>query len=325
MSQITLVYHFKSYYPTLENSLKSLIAQNDQNFDVILFDDNASEKTSEIINSLNLTKKFPNVQFITSNHALGHTYCFNFALEKYIRTPYVYFVSPTVVYQPNFVNSINQIINEKNNFDIIAFDCKGVYPKELNEINLGNKSKVIFPFFTSTYTNKIYSVSFLKKNQLKFVSFHHYTMLWAYQTFFAFQSLKIIHEPIAKMEAEKSTSYDLYDLIRQIPKMWEISENNELYANNLPIFQYIDIRLVLYRFLTAIYRKFIKKDKDVIKTAIEKAINFLDESIPNWQRNKFLISKNNPDHKDIVNYIKEFKPNIRYIDRFYKKFNHGNN
>lgn len=323
MAQLTLVYHFKSYYKTLEKSINSLVNQTNQDFDLILIDDGMSSKTREIINKFNLSAKFKNLKFISIDKPLGHTYCFNAVLENFELTPYIYFLSPGVVYKENFVETITNIINENKDYDVICFDCKNVFPKDINEVNELTKNKIIYPYFTSTYTNKIYSKRFINEHKLRFASFHHYTTLWNFQTFLYLKSLRIIHEPIAKLEWQGSPSYNLYDLINQVTKIINQFSEEPVYTKNKDVFDYIFIRLVLYRFLTLMYNKFVKVDKHIIEIAINRAINLLDDNIPGWKENKFLSSKKNPDDPNIIKYLKNFDKKLKSIKKIAKDIGYG--
>ncbi len=308
MPKLNIVYHIKSNYKTIKDSILSLCEQEDKNFNIVFIDDNMNKEAHKLLSKLDTISQFKNVNFMSLNEPAGHSFCFNTILGNLPKEDYVYFCAPNVIFKPNFVSKIKAKFAEGKNPNVILF---GVYShishNNLNEFSKTQTLNLIFNYFLENYTNKIYSVDFLSKNNICFVPFVHYSLLFNFETYIYLKQIDTIDESIAEIAFVNNPSYNLYDLINQISVLLNKYKDSKIYLKYKDIFDYIFIRTILFKFLILIYCKFYHHKNNSLKIGIKNALEFLNTDLPEWEKNKYLNSRLQFDNPIIVDYLKDFK------------------
>ena len=303
--QLTIIYHLFNNSINLNNSLKSILEQEDQEFSIIFILDQTTEKVRESLKEINFLKKVKHFKIISISQNLGHSYCFNFALP-YIDTPYVYFASSSVVLKPNFVSSINNALKDKNDCDVGFFNVHNAYCKSLDFSLLQDKIiEDLYLSFFNSYTNKIFNVEFLRKNKITITNFKHFTTLFLYNVFSKMKSWFVVNEQLVDLYLSSTKNYNTYDLVDQFSAMFGKYINDEFFVKNRKHIEYIAIRTILISFLHDVWVR-TAHNKKTFNNAVEYASKWLKTYIPNWSKNEILTSISNNDSRKIIQYLKTF-------------------
>jgi glycosyltransferase involved in cell wall biosynthesis len=162
--KISLIYHVYRNANTLEESLNSIVNQDDKNFELILINDGGVEKVNNILKQYNFSSICKSFKYMLYSQNQGHAISFNETL-KHCDSDYVYYLGSNIVLKSNFVKTINNIIESKPNADVISFThvvkkSKSVV-NEFNSLDSDLQYKV-----TPSLRDKVFSLSFLKQKNI---------------------------------------------------------------------------------------------------------------------------------------------------------------
>ena len=302
---LTIVYHLNKFSKTLEDSFKSLINQSSSDFELILIADETSKAVQNYFAKVDLNKTFKKIKYIKIAQKLGHAYCNNLAM-KYVETPYVYFSSSNVVYHKDFVKIINETV-EKEKYDVILFNTKDTSkfsPNIYTEKN-GTTIESLYVVALGTTNDKVISTDLIKKNNVTFENFHHYTSLFTLKVCEHMKKIKNIDKQILQIFPQDKVNYNIYDIVNQNNNILK-DRNSNFYKSNKDDIDYILIRNCLYTFLSRFCRENNWQKNDEFKRAFIYANDWLKFCLPDWKNNKVLNSADNLDNKKIVNYLKNY-------------------
>jgi glycosyltransferase involved in cell wall biosynthesis len=156
--------------------LKSVFNQSDKDFEFILIDDCSTDKVKAIVNRFDFSK-LNAFQYVVYNQTLGHSNSYNDGL-KIAKGKYVYYMGSNVVLLKEFVKTINKILQDYPDVGVVSFT---------NENHTTDK----YTLFTSinekahkitkkSLSNKILSINFLNKNNIRLNNNHYYPLLYIY-------------------------------------------------------------------------------------------------------------------------------------------------
>lgn len=317
MTQLTVVYHLYKGYDHSLKSLESLIKQKDKNFQMIFIADAVDKKIKTIFSDFDFSHNFPNAIFINIENYLGHSYSYNFATQI-AKTPYIYFASSSCVYEPNFIEKINHAINEENS-DLIVFDEKNNhFKKELNILKNENYLNELKILINSSHLNKVFKVDFLNKNNIRWVNFKHYPLVYLYEVYSKLNTVKFLDEVLFAIHTAKKPTYNIADLIYQFEYLNEKYENSPFYQKYIEQIKYLAIRTITFKYLRKIYRKYGDVKHNVFKNSFNFALNYLNENYPEFRNNYYLDEKHNSDDPLLISYIKNFSNSRHTINEFKK-------
>lgn len=316
---LTIIYHLNKFSKTLPDSFKSLINQSSDDFELILVADDTSKAVQNHFAQFDLNKAFKKIRYIKIAQKLGHSYCNNLAM-KYVETPYVYFSSNNVIYNKDFVKTINETV-EKENFDVILFNTKdkskfspNVHTEE-SEVIIDN----LYVVALGTTTDKVISTKLLTKNNIMFENFHHYTSLYTLKVCKYMKKIKNIDKQLLQVFPQSTINYNIYDIINQNNHILA-DRNSKFYKANKDDIDYIVIRNCLYTFLARFSVENEWQKNNEFKRAVNYAKDWLKLCLPDWRNNKILNSPNNLDNRKVINYLSHYHKTFGSVLDELKKF-----
>ena len=314
--QLTIVYHLHVAYDESKKSVKSILSQSDKNFDIICILDNIDSAIKKIIEDKEITSlmsKTKNVTFIVVDKTLGHSWCFNKAMEL-VKTPYLYYASGGCVFHTDFVKEVSKKLEAKKP-DLLIFNYDEQTHKHFLELTEKTDSYHFYQTFLNSYTNKIFKCEFLKKHNIQFVEFKHYTHLFIYKVLSNFPYIEQLQKILVDVHYAKHPGYNTYDVLTQFQKIYKDGKKTEFYKQFKDSIEYMVIRTTLFTFLYYMYVNLYETNRKAFKISVDNAITALEKHIPNWRKNKYLLAEDTMDNKFIWEYLKHFDDNPKKIAR----------
>ncbi|MDR0826227.1 MAG: glycosyltransferase family 2 protein, partial [Mycoplasmataceae bacterium] len=108
--KIAIIYHAYRNYLTLEESIKSFAKQTDADFEFILVNDGAINKTTKVLNKIDFSK-FKNFKYYNFSQNVGHSFSFNTACNM-VDADYVYYVGSNTKAKPDFIKQVKILLNK---------------------------------------------------------------------------------------------------------------------------------------------------------------------------------------------------------------------
>jgi glycosyltransferase involved in cell wall biosynthesis len=160
----------------LEESLKSVFNQNDKNFEFILIDDCATDKVKTIVKRFDFSK-LNAFQYIVYNQTLGHSNSYNDGL-KIAKGSYAYYMGSNVVLFKDFVKTINKILQDYPDVGVISFTNENRKSDKYTVFTAINEKA--HKITKKSLSNKILSIDFLNKHNIRLNDNHYYPLLYIY-------------------------------------------------------------------------------------------------------------------------------------------------
>jgi glycosyltransferase involved in cell wall biosynthesis len=151
--------------------------QTDQDFEFILIDDGATKKVKSIIKRFDF-KKITHFQYISYSQNLGHSASYNDGL-KFANGKYTYYMGSNITLLNTFVKQVNTIIDSNSDCDVISFTNQS--DKSLPVSTIFNKiDDNAYSVVKRSLSDKIFSVSFLRNNNIHLNPDHYYPLIYFY-------------------------------------------------------------------------------------------------------------------------------------------------
>lgn len=319
--KISILYHLYDDYSTLQESITSILNQDNKNFELILIHDSPSDNVVEIVDSFKLLKD-KRVKVIKFMENFGRSFTYNFALEK-AKGDYVYFAESKTILEPNFVSELLSIANNKaKKYDYINFFVNNVdevakhLPQEM--VKGGQDEIANIVNIKLTLKDKIFRKKFLLDNKIEFAQYKNFHSLYIYNILENYNSAYYSDKVLAKWRKDNKIGYkyNLYNILESAELLCDIlkkkNDDNEdkidAYLTWIPI-------CMLYEFVKKMYSSYYNNEKVVAK-AIDNAASLIERVYPNYKFNKKLELL---DRKLILNYVKDFKRNLSYVRKNLKQ------
>lgn len=296
----------------LELTLKSILNQTNDQYEIIFIDDQINFNESEILNTY--FHNFPDkIRIITNSNQVGVSESWNIGLN-YSKAQYVYFLQVGDIIEPNMVQEIGQLV-DKNDIDVIEFIIQYSNTRDhfssnrlkSNCLYNPERDKNVFALIHHSLFNKVFKRDFLIKNNINFRSRARYDLLFIYCTLATCKTLFTSDKFLATIEINPILSFNVFDFLRQWPHIFNYYRRLELLKVLIYELEYAYVRFHLYTFL-----KVVKPTKN--KKLITKAIEIVKVKVrhfPNWQNNNYFITlKDDRFYKEVSNldkYLYEYK------------------
>ncbi|MBQ7137086.1 MAG: glycosyltransferase [Bacilli bacterium] len=287
ISVIVPVYNSEEY---LEKCLKSLVNQTLKDIEVIIINDGSTDGSQSIID--NFESVYPKIiksYNMKKNSGLG--FVRNFGISKATKE-YVAFVdSDDYVDEDMFEIMYNKATEDKS--EIVECDFIWEFPNK-NNIDSGSFYDNVKDMLIKVRVmacNKIYNISWLKKVNPQFaVGLKYEDVLFTYQYVPYVKKVSFVKEPFYHY-VQRSNSLanyqtkrvaDMYEILSQVLSFYKDKKIYNKYKTEL---EYLFIRYLL----GSSYKRAckIKNNRDK-KEVLNKGWKFLNDTFPNWKKNKYL-------------------------------------
>ena len=160
-SIIIPVYNVKLY---LNKCIDSIIEQNYRDLEIILIDDNSSDGCRYVCEEY--SNKYDFVKVFRNNYNKGVSFSRNIGIQN-ASGKYIWFVDSDDYVEPDSFFTLDRILDEKGNLDILYFDFKEIWKDHKNIVTMtGNGEK--WEFYGGNVWKCIYKTDFIKKLNLLF-------------------------------------------------------------------------------------------------------------------------------------------------------------
>lgn len=296
----------------LEVTLKSILNQTNNQYEIIFIDDQINFKESEILNTY--FHNFPDkIRIITNSNQVGVSESWNIGLN-HSKAHYVYFLQVGDIVDPNMVKEISKLVSEKS-IDMIEFIIQ--YSNARNHFSSNRlktnclynpeKDKNVFALIHHSLFNKVFKKDFLIKNNINFRSKARYDLLFIYYALAACKSLLTTNKFLATIEIDPILSFNVFDFLRQWPHIFNYYRKLGVLESLIYELEYAYVRFHLYTFLKVVKTT---RNKKLITKAIEM-VKLKMRHFPNWQNNNYFINlKDDRFYKEVSNlsrYLYEYK------------------
>jgi glycosyltransferase involved in cell wall biosynthesis len=151
---------------------------------LILIDDGATKKVKSIIKRFDF-KKLTHFQYISYSQNLGHSASYNDGL-KLARGKYTYYMGSNITLLNTFVKQLNTIINDNSDCDVISFTNQSGESLPISTI-FNKINDDAYSIVKHSLSDKIFSVSFLRNNNIRLNPDHYYPLIYFYSILSHFQ------------------------------------------------------------------------------------------------------------------------------------------
>lgn len=172
ISVIYPVYNVENY---IEKSLKSLLSQSYDDFEIIIINDNSKDASSELIEKINN----PKLKIVNNKKNLGLSEARNIGLQ-YASGDLVYFMDSDDQIRPNFFEQVVKLFEENSNVDIISFnydkvteqtDNNKITRTELIDARVSNSKKALEKLMQGELATTAWSY-IVKKSFVQYCNLH---------------------------------------------------------------------------------------------------------------------------------------------------------
>jgi len=310
-AKLTLIFSVNKKNVNLEQAIKAIETQNDNNFCVVFAFNNANLLDKQIVSEFD-SDKVEDVQHVFFSESLGDSYVFNYCLKK-VKTKYVYFLDANIFLEPDFVATINHFIEEHKDTDVLSFFGVPNYyfKEEFIEIKKPADDFCTRPLIF--FNNKVLNVEYLLKHHIQEPLFAHYPLSFYLSLFIYQPKWYSIGRQICTITNKVTYLYNVLDLYADCENLTSALFDKK-YKDYTDQIEYIILIGLLRNFIFAYFES---NQGRVIaqKRVLEKVEEFLQTYIPDWRRNKWLWSKKNLNDTSYLDYLRDFKPKIRYITK----------
>lgn len=271
---ITIAYHFYQNIKHLQKSLLSLTEQTDLDFELFLINDGGSNKASEIVNNIDLSK-IKQCHYVVFSQNLGHSYSYNYVINKSEST-YIHFSGSNFVYEKDFIAKLKKYI--------VAFspDLLIIQPtnndQKLEYTISHNIDRSLMNNFIPSIKDKIFSMSILKKHKINFTINMHAPLFFLLSYLQHVNRTTIVHLSIISKLRNTYYSYNLYDVFDQNILILSNLAKNSVWVKNKDFFEFVLIYSLIHLFLPRIFT--IYNDSSVRGAALKATSKWLTKYIP---------------------------------------------
>jgi glycosyltransferase involved in cell wall biosynthesis len=195
---ISIFFYFNSESKKIQQSIDSLLNQTSKEFELFIVD--GTDKNTDLSIEID-TSSFSKVVFLKTNLENNIAYFSNKFLMQAIGR-YVYFMEQDAELDSNFVKKCNCTKNE--DFIILSDDVSS------HKTILKNKSKDIYNFFLPRIDDKLFSISFLKTNNIFFSSNKFNILIFLYKILTKFNSCGFLSYLVKNKSLSNHIYSDLY-------------------------------------------------------------------------------------------------------------------
>lgn len=308
--KLSLIYHVYRNVINLKNSLNSIAAQTNKDFELILINDGATNEVNEILDKYDFSSICKNFKYIYVSENQGHSFSFNEAIKN-CESDFVYYLGGNIALLPNFIATIIKVITENANAEVISFShvikSKSSLISSFSSLNSDLKFNI-----NPSLRDKVFSRVFLKKNNILLNEQGYFPLEFIYKVMLNFKHWVLINAEIVKYFSNNVFTYNLYDIFQMNNLLINNYSRTTFWKQNKDLIEFLMILYVTRIFLPRIF--LIHKDKHIRLGAFNHAKNWLALNIPNWKDNVIL----NSEKSDLSN---ESREKILHIfDRsFFKK------
>ena len=297
---ISLVIYANKRKENLSSSLTALKKLNLNEVEVILINDNAIKDVKEIVD-LFLLSNLKNVTYVNNQETLGQAFCFNMALKMALGQ-YIYFFDANHILEANFVSRLKKEVGGETTYDVISLKGSedplfSLKDKEINQLS----NELILHCASIGIKALVFRKDFLLEKNLLFENLCWYPAVFLVSVLIKFKNwlnLSNSKNPFLSFKKESVFEYNIYDYLYQIHEFFKIITQAKVYEPYKEAFNFwITIICVLY-FIRKIYKEYaikisdkesLKKNKQIIKTAINHIINIINRYVPQFEENAYFI------------------------------------
>ncbi|GHU31108.1 hypothetical protein FACS1894166_01950 [Bacilli bacterium] len=178
---ITIIYHAYKNHLTLEESIKTFAKQNDTDFEFILVNDGANNKTTKVLSKIDFSK-FKHFQYYDFSQNVGHSFSFNTAFKN-LESDYVYYAGSNTMVKPEFIGQVKRLLI-KAKPDVLSM----MNYKADGRLQIFNRPDVHFKkHITQSTRIKIFSVPLLRANGITMDETYYAPLVFIYKIFTHFR------------------------------------------------------------------------------------------------------------------------------------------
>jgi len=314
-ANLTLIFCVNKKNAELDKALDAISRQTDKNFNLIFVFNGCSQSEKDIFAKYKFTgvKKIDYV-FISEN--VGDVCAYGYTVRHNIQTKYEYYFDSNVILMPDFVATINKFINQHPDTDIISFfGVENIYFKEDYLVvktmsdDFCNRPLVFFD-------NKVISIDYLEKIEVKEPLFKNYPVLFYIQLFKGNPKWYSIGRQICYGAPKPAYQYNVMDLFDQCNEIVNLLDQ-DYYKKHFSEVEYLCI-VALFRNFTYAYFQTNPGNFLLQKRMLNRIEDFVNTNFPHWEKNEWLYSKKNKNDETYLEYLREFKPKLIHVLRALK-------
>ncbi|AGR41800.1 glycosyltransferase family 2 protein [Spiroplasma diminutum] len=314
---VSFVITWQEIEEKIDTTLKSVLDQTDNDYEIILISDKMLEDNEEFIVLRKYFWDINRIKTVVNSSIQGASVCWNTAIDL-AEGQYIKFITQGDTINPNFVKTLKEELQKYDDeeLDIIEYNIQlnGLSDKTIDTYlqkgkvyNL-NRDYEPYAHISATLSNKIFRTNLLKEFGFKFRRFVRFDMLFTYKVLGQTDSYVFLDtkEPLESMYLGK-VSYSVFDLVNQ----WTHILN---YYRRIGKFKDLKdyLNYAYYKTLIHIWLWNIRKYDN--KLLIKKAATFASRKFEDkredfMKNNKAYLETNDVRFKEIVqgfsSYIKE--------------------
>ena len=328
ISIIVPVYNTEKY---LDKCLDRLANQTLEDIEIIVVNDGSPDNSQEIIDKY--YKLYPNKIKAYKKENGGISSTRNFGLSK-ASGEYIGFIdSDDYLEYDMFEKLYNKAVS--GNFDVTICNTTLFYEDNTYEKTLQmsinkdiiNKEKVkkSMNYFYPVLWDKIIKRELIYNEDGTYLEFQYGVwyedMQWLIKLYPKISSIGVVNESLHfYLQRGQSITYTyndkLYDIIKNMDNVIDYYKSKNIYNEYKEEIEYLYSR---YAFATFMKRLAKSKDKKVYKKGYEYAIKKVNDTFPNYRKNKYL--KENGLKGYYIKYFNRFLANLNYLIEKNKKYN----
>lgn len=290
LSIIVPVYNIEKY---LDKCLNSLVNQTLDNYEVIIINDGATDKSFEIIDKYK--NKYPNLIKAYTKENGGLSSARNYGIQK-ATGKYIAFLDGDDYVCNDTYKKLYDEISSKN-LDMVICDLFYTYENNKKTFKVSNKKSLKNNklFLTNVYPvvwNKIYKTEIIKKFEFKKgilfedVEFIHRVLPYI-------KSIGYIKEPLINyVQREGSITYKfnnkIWDYFGNLESIITFYKKENIYDEYKEEITFIYLRYIYGTFIKQAVRS---KDLKVVSKAYKDAVSNRKKLFPKYRTNKYLYKK----------------------------------
>lgn len=292
MSEISIIVPCYNNEKYIKRCLDSLINQTLEDIDIIVVDDGSTDRSAEIIKSIN----DPRIRyFYKANQGIAAAR--NFGLSK-INSEYFGFLDSDDYCEPEtYETLLNKI--KTNNSDLVVcnfiWEFEGASNKNYiqKEGPYGPGKEMMNKLF-ATLWNKVYKTSFIRSLDYKFIEGFRYEdssflyKMCPYAKKVSFEDTDFFHYTQHKGSITRTYNEKVKDMVFIFNDLYEYYQKNDLLTEYKEELEYIFIRFFLGNSFLRAAKIHNKDDK---KQTLDMSWDILNSKFPNWRKNKYISKK----------------------------------
>lgn len=314
--KLTVAYYLYQDYDNLEESLKSLLSQQNKDLEIIFMFDFTTTQVDDIFSKFDTSAS--NIKIVRFQESLGISYSSNFAI-KLAKGEYIYFAEQKVNFKHGFFDTFSKWIANGKKYDFISFDKKtSLILKDdsaLIEYDKNNVDSSLAFIANSKLSIKyrIFNTLFLREKNIQFVLYKNFHSLFVFDVIENSSNWLISNNFLIDWYESKFKNFDysLYDILNSSSVL--SSKLNKLNITNdrKKVYEIWIAILILYEFPKKMFLLY-KNEKKILLKSLNNANYLINSLCPGYKENEFLNLLLNEKLKI---FIKNFKPNIEYVKK----------